>query len=105
MGLQAKIDAKIAAKIDAMIEKAIEKALGGDESPVVPASTGRVTSANASVQDLMDVCRRAVKIDRTSNAQRLSKAERKLARQVMKAVKSQFTIVSGSNDVWSKNGL
>lgn len=58
-----------------------------------------------NMQNLVDVARRAVRYAR--EGKKLSKKERKVARQVIKAVKAEYGDVLNTNghDIWSLNGL
>ena len=108
--LQQRIESRINARIEAAIDAAIDRILGDGndgtgslKSNLHEASKANGKASNTAVQDLMDVARRAVRLARTGKSA-LSKQERKVARSVMKRVKSEFTITSGDNDVWKSHG-
>lgn len=108
--IQARIATIIDQALNSAIDSAVAKALGDSGSTETlksnlsqAASSNGAASANSAVQDLVDVARRAVRLARTGNSA-LSKKERKVARNAIKAVKGQFQITAGSTDVWSRNG-
>src|SRR5690242_12481789 len=110
MSLQARIEAEVNKRIDAAIGAAIDKALGaGSSNPAtsLPRETPTPSvapKANGNgIQELVDVTRRAIRYSKTNKA--FSKAERQVAKQVIKAVKrGHHVVATGANDVWKANG-
>ena len=120
MNLQAKVDAAISkvlgSKLDAMIEKAIENAFNGGEpvqhTPVAEALAKALPeqaqvgkSTNQIVQDLCDVVRRSLRYGKNGGTRVWTKAERAVAKAVVKAAKVSFHVVPTKKDVWTNAGL
>lgn len=100
-------------KVIALLEELLKevKAGGCDCATAAPELSGNRTRAvtnydgNDNIQNLMDVARRAVRYAR--EGKRLSKKERKLAREVMRDVKEEYGDILNTNghDIWTIHGL
>jgi hypothetical protein len=112
--LQQKIESKINQMIDQALDKALDQLFTGGESAaptktdlksvMSEAASGAATQAvSSSVQELVDVGRRAIRYGKSNIA--FNKKERNVARRVIKAVKRTHRVVeTGKSDVWSANG-
>ena len=100
-------------KVIALLEQLLQEVKSGGCDCAADAEQPRGNRTRAvmdydggdNMQNLVDVARRAVRYAR--EWKKLSKKERKVARQVIKAVKAEYGDVLNTNghDIWSLNGL
>jgi hypothetical protein len=112
--LQQMIETRINQAVEKAIGQALDTLLGGGESAaptrtdlksvMSEAASGAATQAvSSSVQELVDVGRRAIRYGKSNIA--FNKKERNVARRVIKAVKRTHRVSrTGKSDVWAANG-